>query len=192
MAQETQIIKQKIFATLIIFITLGMVFTSLEITSAATNANTNVTQTISAGALSLTAEDTQVNFNDLTAGQNVTSLMNMNNIMVFDYRGNAAGWSVTIPTQPAFISFDDTNHQITLTDSMKWSPGDVSNLNGSLITGVTAGTGDVFLSEERTLMIADSGNGKGVYRINNTELNFAQEPADNAGNYRTNMVLTVA
>ncbi|MBU0706821.1 WxL domain-containing protein [Patescibacteria group bacterium] len=192
MNKNIRSIQEEIFAVIVIFFTLVMVYSALEISRAATNANVNVTQTIGTGTLSMTAENTQVNFNDLVAGQNVDSLMNMNNIMVTDTRGTNAGWSVTIPTQPAFISFDDTNHQITLTDSMKWSPGEVANLNGADSNGVTPGSDDVYLSEQRTLMIASVGNGAGEYRINNTVLKFEQEPADNAGNYRTNMVLTVS
>ncbi|MBU0708089.1 hypothetical protein KKG41_07045 [Patescibacteria group bacterium] len=192
MIKETKIIKQKIFATLILFFTLGMIFSSLEITRAADNANINISQSIDAGALSLTSVNSDINFNDLTAGQNAVSLMEMENIGVTDYRGNSAGWAVTTPSIGNFVDNTTPANQITLSNSLLWSPGEISNLNGSDITNVTAGTDDVYLNAERTLMSASAGDGDGEFIINNTILNFEQEPTDNAGNYESNLVLTVA
>ena len=185
-------IKQKIFSTLIIFFVLGMIFSGLEVSIAANQANINLTQTIAAGTLDITAQNTTMNFNNLTAGQTADSLKNLNNIKVTDYRGNSGGWDATTESIGNFIDVDDANTQITLSNSLLWSPGDITNLNSSVITGVTAGTDDQYLNAQRTLMTASAGNGEGAFQIDNTVMNFEQDPTDAAGNYDSKLTLTVS
>ncbi|MBU0708088.1 WxL domain-containing protein [Patescibacteria group bacterium] len=192
MNKNIRSIKEEIFAVIVIFFALAMVYSALEISRAADNANINISQSIDPGTLSLISVNSDINFNDLVAGQNADSLMEMENITVTDFRGTNAGWAVTTQSIGNFVDNTTPANQITLSNSLLWSPGQISNLNGSDITNVTAGADDVYLNAERTLMSASAGDGEGEFIINNTVLNFEQEPSDNAGNYESNLVLTVS
>ncbi len=192
MKSNIQTIKQKIFSTLILFFALVMIFGQMEVSKAANQDNSELYQNLIAGSLDITAENTNISFNNANAGMASNSLMNMNNIQVTDYRGSSAGWSATTGSIDNFIDVDDANVQITLNSSLMWSPGDVTNLNSSDITGVAAGTDDQYLNTTRNLMTASASNGEGAFQIDNTILNFIVEVTDPAGNYSSTLELTVS
>ncbi|MFA5107670.1 MAG: hypothetical protein WC497_05095 [Patescibacteria group bacterium] len=192
MANKTQALTQKIFSTLIIAFTLIMVFGSLEVSRAANTANSELYQNITAGSLDIAAQNTNISFGNIAAGLLQNAAINMNNVLVTDYRGTGAGWSATTGSIENYVDVTDSNKQITLNNALKWSPGDVENVNGSSITGVTAGTDDVYLNTTRNLMVATASNGLGAYRISNTVLNFTQQPSYQAGNYSATLTLTVS
>lgn len=191
MANKTQLIKQKIFSTLILVFVLGMVFGSVEVSRSATTANSELYQNLTAGNLDITAQNSNISFGQIAAGYTQNSKVNMNNVQVTDYRGTGAGWSATTGSIENYVDVNDSNRQITLNAYLRWSPGDVTNMNGSLITGVTAGTDDALLNTTQNLMVATASNGLGAYRIDNTELNFTQQPTFQAGNYSATLTLTV-
>ena len=192
MANKTQALTQKIFSTLIIAFTLIMVFGSLEVSRAANTANSELYQNITAGSLDIAAQNTNISFGNIAAGYSQNSAINMNNVLVTDYRGTGAGWSATTGSIENYVDVTDSNKQITLNNALKWSPGDVGNVNGSIITGVTAGTDDVYLNATRNLMVATASNGTGAYRISNTVLNFTQDPSYETGNYSATLTMTVS
>ncbi|MDD5567426.1 MAG: hypothetical protein PHH01_04500 [Patescibacteria group bacterium] len=192
LSKKIKIIQQKIFSTLIIFFVLGMIFGSMEISRAANQANSELYQNIVAGTLDITAQNSNISFNNINAGTAANSLMNFNNVKVTDYRGSGAGWSATTGSIDNFVSVDDANTQIVLNNSLKWSPGDITALNGASATGVTAGTDDVYLNTTRNLITASASNGKGAYQLDNTILNFELGAADPAGNFSSTLTLTVA
>ncbi|MDD5342450.1 MAG: hypothetical protein PHI73_03905 [Patescibacteria group bacterium] len=192
LSKKIKIIQQKIFSTLIIFFVLGMIFGSMEVSRAANTANSELYQNIVAGSLDISAQNSNVSFNNVNAGTNFNSRMNVNNIKVTDYRGSGAGWSATTGSIENFADVGNVNKQITLNNSLKWSPGDISALNGASATGVSAGTDDVYLNTTRNLITASASNGKGAYQIDNTILNFELDAADLAGNYTATLTLTVA
>ncbi|MDD5342449.1 MAG: WxL domain-containing protein [Patescibacteria group bacterium] len=185
-------IKQKIFSTLIIFAVLAMMFGSMEISRAANTANSELYQNIVAGSLDITAQNSNISFANVNAGTAVNSAVNFNNVKVTDYRGSGAGWSATTSSIENFKDVTDANIQITLNNSLKWTPGQITPLNGASATGVTAGTADQYLNAARNLMTATASNGKGAYQIDNTLLNFIVGAEDPAGNFSATMTLTVA
>ncbi len=192
MKNKIRFLKEEIFAVIVLFFTLLMVYTSMEVSRAANQDNAELYQNIVTGSLDIAAQNTNISFNNANAGIASNSLMNMNNVQVTDYRGTGAGWSATTGSIENFIDVDDANVQITLNSSLRWSPGDVSNLNSSDITGVAAGADDQYLNATRNLMSATADNGSGAYQIDNTVLNFMVEVADQAGNYAATLELTVS
>ncbi|MFA5107818.1 MAG: hypothetical protein WC497_05890, partial [Patescibacteria group bacterium] len=100
-------------------------------------------------------------------------------------------WSATTGSIENYVDVNDSNRQITLSNALRWSPGDITNLNGASSTGVSAGTDDQYLNATRNLMVATASNGLGAYRIDNTLLNFTQQPSYAAGNYSATLTLTV-
>ena len=191
MANKTQALTQKIFSTLIIAFTLIMVFGSLEVSRAANTANSELYQNITAGSLDIAAQNTNISFGNIAAGLLQNAAINMNNVLVTDYRGTGAGWSATTGSIENYVDVNDANRQITLSNALRWSPGDIANLNGASSTGVSAGTDDQYLNATRNLMVATASNGLGAYRIDNTLLNFTQQPSYAAGNYSATLTLTV-
>ena len=183
---------EEVFAVIILVFTVLMVYGSFEVSRAANTANSELYQNITAGSLDIAAQNTNISFGDLAAGYSQDSVINMNNVLVTDYRGTGAGWSATTGSIENYVDVTDSNKQITLNNALKWSPGDVGNVNGSIITGVTAGTDDVYLNTTRNLMVATASNGLGAYRISNTVLNFTQQPSYQAGNYTATLTLTVS
>ncbi len=191
MVNKTQALTQKIFSTLIIAFTLIMVFGSLEVSRAANTANSELYQNITAGSLDIAAQNTNISFGNIAAGLLQNAAINMNNVLVTDYRGTGAGWSATTGSIENYVDVNDANRQITLSNALRWSPGDIANLNGASSTGVSAGTDDQYLNATRNLMVATASNGLGAYRIDNTLLNFTQQPSYAAGNYSATLTLTV-
>ncbi|MDD5567425.1 MAG: WxL domain-containing protein [Patescibacteria group bacterium] len=185
-------IQQKIFSTLIIFVVLAMMFGSMEISRAANQANSELYQNIVAGTLDISAQNSNISFANVNAGTAANSLMNFNNVKVTDYRGTGAGWSATTGSIENFQDVADANIQIVLSNSLKWTPGQITPLNGASATGVSAGTADQYLNATRNLMTATASNGKGAYQIDNTLLNFIVGAEDPAGNFSATMTLTVA
>ncbi len=183
---------EEVFAVIILVFTVLMVYGSFEVSRAANTANSELYQNITAGSLDIAAQNTNISFGDLAAGYSQDSVINMNNVLVTDYRGTGAGWSATTGSIENYVDVTDSNKQITLSNALRWSPGDITNLNGSIITGVTAGTDDVYLNTTRNLMVATASNGLGAYRISNTVLNFTQQPSYQAGNYTATLTLTVS
>ncbi len=177
---------------MILFFALAMVFGQMEVSQAANTDNSELYQNLVAGSLDISAENATIAFNNANAGQASDSLMNVNNVQVTDYRGSGAGWSATGADIENFVDVDDANVQITLNSSLLWSPGDITNLNGSDVTGVSAGTDDQYLNATRNLMTATADNGMGAYQIDNTVLNFEVEVTDAAGNYAATLELTVS
>ncbi|MDD5342451.1 MAG: hypothetical protein PHI73_03910 [Patescibacteria group bacterium] len=192
MKNKIHLIKEEIFGVIVVFFALFMIYASMEVSRAANTANSELYQNIVTGSLDIAAQNSNISFNNTNAGTAANSLMNFNNVKVTDYRGTGAGWAATTGSIENFVDSTDTNVQITLNSSLKWSPGDITNLNGSTITGVTAGTDGVYLNTTRNLMTATASNGLGAYQIDNTLLNFEVEAADPSGNYAATMTLTVA
>ena len=183
---------EEVFAVIILVFTVLMVYGSFEVSRAANTANSELYQNITAGSLDIAAQNTNISFGDLAAGYSQDSVINMNNVLVTDYRGTGAGWSATTGSIENYVDVTDSNKQITLSNALRWSPGDITNLNGSIITGVTAGTDDVYLNATRNLMVATASNGTGAYRISNTVLNFTQDPSYETGNYSATLTMTVS
>ncbi|MFA5107671.1 MAG: hypothetical protein WC497_05100 [Patescibacteria group bacterium] len=183
---------EEVFAVIILVFTVLMVYGSFEVSRAANTANSELYQNITAGSLDIAAQNTNISFGDLAAGYSQNSVINMNNVLVTDYRGTGAGWSATTGSIENYVDVNDSNRQITLSNALRWSPGDITNLNGSSLTGVTAGTDDVYLNATRNLMVATASNGTGAYRISNTVLNFTQDPTYETGNYSATLTMTVS
>jgi hypothetical protein len=190
--KRLKLLQEEIFAVIILIFAVVMIYGSLEVSRAANQANSELFQNITNGSLDIAAQNANIVFGSLVAGYSQNVAINMNNVQVTDYRGLVPGWSATTASIENYVSVNDVNKQITLNNALKWSPGDITNMNGSDITGVTAGTDDVYLNATRNLMVATASNGGGAYRIDNTILNFTQDPTYQAGNYSATLTMTVS
>ena len=183
-------IKQKIFATLIVFFMLAMISSILRISNVrAIGDNTTLQQEITAGSLSLESP-LQVNFNSQTAGTSVNSLANMVQVNMRDYRGTGASWTAV---GSANNFYKDVENNIP-NSRLRWAPGDIFALDGADNAGVVAGpdySGN-FGDGDRTLANTSTNNGMGNYVINSTTLNLLIDAGDSTGTYQNTLTLTIA
>ncbi|MBZ9577878.1 WxL domain-containing protein [Patescibacteria group bacterium] len=189
---EIKTIKERIYSLLILSILFGMLFTSLNVATASNQDTTNLAVNITTGSLDTAAENTDFDWPDATAGQASNQQENMNNIQVTDYRGNSGGWSLTATAN----NLEAGTNILNTYARAKTSPGDVTNLNSSDNTGVTAGSDNQALGSNATnavnMMTASAGNGAGAFQLDNTVMNLSIEAGDAAGDYTAVLTLTVS
>lgn len=190
--KEIKTIKERIYSLLILSILFGMLFTSLNVATASDNADTNLVINITEGSLDMTANNTDFDWPDATAGQASNQQENMNNIQVTDYRGNSGGWDLVATAN----NLANGTNILNTYARVKVSPGDVTNLNESDITNVTAGSADQPLGSNSTnavnMMAASTGDGAGAFQLDNTVMNLSIEIGDDAGEYTAVLTLTVS
>ena len=190
--KEIKTIKERIYSLLVLSLLLGMLFTSLNVATASNQDTTNLAVTITVGSLDTTAENTDFDWPAATAGQASNQQENMNNIQVTDYRGNSGGWSLTATAN----NLEAGTNILNTYARVKAGPGDVTNLNESDITGVTAGSADQSLGSESgnavNMMTATADNGAGAFQLDNTVMNLSIEAGDAAGDYTAVLTLTVS
>jgi hypothetical protein len=189
---EIKIIKERIFSLLILSLFFLMLFTSLNVTMATNTANTSLAANIVNGTLDIAASPASFGWNNTTAGQASNQLNNVNNIQVTDYRGNTGGWSLTATANNLTAG---TNVLNTFA-RVKVSPGTVTNINGSNITGVSDGSDNQVLGPSSgnavNMMTATASNGAGAFQLDATLMNLTVQVSDIAGSYTATMILTVS
>jgi len=187
--QEIKTIKERIYSLLILSLLFLMLFTSLNVSLAA-NVTTNLAVNIVAGTLDTTAP-TSFGWPNATAGQASNQQGNLNNVQVTDYRGNSGGWSLTATANNLAAGTNVLNTYARV----KVSPGNITNLNSSNITNVTAGSANQSLGSDAgnavNVMTASSGYGAGAFQLDNTVMNLTVQSGDAQGSYTAVLTLTV-
>ncbi|MBU0648140.1 WxL domain-containing protein [Patescibacteria group bacterium] len=155
-------------------------------------ASTTVSADINAGTLSLTASSSvsmsAINLNSIgDAGSNSTG--SISEVKVSDHRSTAPGWSVTATcsdfTDGGSNSIDITNLTVT--------PGTVSAVGNSSLTGVSAGGAHTYTgtSDPATMMTATTGNGRGRF-TQDTDLSLFVDVSTVPASYSATMTETVS
>ncbi|HEX9969306.1 MAG TPA: hypothetical protein VGB03_04135 [Acidimicrobiales bacterium] len=138
---------------------------------AAESANTTVSVTVAAGALSIGAPGS-ASLGSVSAAVGSVASANLGTVTVSDSRGSLLGWSVTAVTTTASMSTGGTTpHTIALTPAgpLSWATGTVTASGASLLSGVAAGAGG-FLNNTTPIPVAVAAlaAGGGTYTYNPT------------------------
>lgn len=195
--------RQMLVLGTILFFAGVMTVGTIQITSAATTADTNVAQNVSAGSLAITASNAQLNFNSGSIGQTTTANTGTgagNSIILQDTTGSGNGWSVTGYFNTNFTKITDSNVQIAIDSDMAWYPGDmvVANNGSSNNASVNKGTNGAFAgiaaANNKTLATSNNSHadkGAGVYDVTQLQLNYTIPLSATVNDYKTNLRLTI-
>lgn len=198
---QAEVNRQVLVLGMVLFFTGVMAVGTVQLTSAATDADTNVAQNVSSGSLAITS-NSQLNFNSGTITQ--TTFANtgaVTAITLQDTTGSGNGWSVTGYFNTNFTKLTDSNVQMAIDSDMSWYPGDmqVANNGTSNNESVNKGANGAFagISSANNKTFATSNNshadkGAGVYDCWNLQLNYTIPGAATANDYKTNLRLTIA
>ena len=186
-------IKQKIVSTLVVVAMIIMVFSTLEYKRILADSNVTMSQTVSAGTLSMSTVTSLSMNSAITIATATNSLGNLVVVNVIDYRGSGAGWTSTIyATNWNQIARDSGTNNIS--NSVTYiAPGTLGNYNSSSEAGIAVGSAGS-LDSPVTLFNASSGNGMGAYFLGNSELNIVYDGDATllAGTYQATSTVTIA
>lgn len=186
-------IKQKIVSTLVVVAMIIMVFSTLEYKRILADSNVTMSQTVSAGTLSMSTVTSLSMNSAITIATATNSLGNLVVVNVIDYRGSGAGWTSTIyATNWNQIARDSGTNNIS--NSVTYiAPGTLGNYNSSSEAGIAVGSAGS-LDSPVTLFNASSGNGMGAYFLGNSELNIVYDGDATllAGTYQATSTITIA
>ena len=184
-------IKQKIFATLIVFFMLAMLSGVVRVGKISAETDDAILELIvSAGSLSIEAAS-QVNFAGVTLNAvSVNTTGNMVQVNMRDARGTGAGWTAT----GAANNLTAANATNISNIWLRWAPGDIFALDGADNTGVAAGAdySGNFGDGARILANTSTNNGMGNYVINGTILNLLVDSGTPATTYQNTLTLTIS
>lgn len=127
-------------------------------------ATTTLSAAINAGTLSISAPGSAtmsaVNM-DSVPDSGTTSTGTITGVKVSDHRGGAPGWSATATCS----NFSDGGTNTIAVTNLSITPGSVSAVGNSSLTGITAGSSHTFTgaSDPASMMSASAGNGRGRY-----------------------------
>ncbi len=194
-------------ATILFFLGL-MSLSTVEISGAANNSDTNLAQNVTAGSLAIDNAPSQLNFSSGNPGSTTTVNTGnaaANRIRTNDTTGAKAGWDLTGYFNTNFYRAADANVQLPINDGgtlrMRWFPGDavINNVTGDS-GGAVAGANNNFpgINSANSLRLMNSNNsagnnGAGAYDMFNLVFNYDISPsASSASDYKTNLRLTIA
>lgn len=154
----------------------------------------NLAQNIIAGTLSVVMNNTDIGFTDVTfnlAAQN--SEVNLSNsLRVTDARGNSAGWNVSAVANNLQSGTDQINSEQLVWLLNNYKVHTITN-GGTDNNGIANGAGNgVGLKNAQRILIASSGNGTGIFQMNNTTLRLTIPAAQAAGTYTAVLTVTIA
>lgn len=127
-------------------------------------ATTNINAQVNPGTLSIqapgTASMTAIDLDTLPDGGG-TSTGTISGVRVKDHRSGSPGWSATATC----TDFTDGGTNTIPVTNLTITPGAISAIGNSSLTGVTAGSAHTYsgTSDPATLMTATAGNGRGRY-----------------------------
>lgn len=188
---KTKIKNQKKFILMVFAISFMTIFLFSQSSLIVEAATTTLSAVINAGTLSLTAPGTAtmtaINM-DSIPDAGTTSTGSITGVSVRDHRATTPGWSATA-TCSNFTSGVNTINVTNLTIT----PGTITALGNSSLTGVTAGSAHVYTgtSDPASLMSATAGNGRGRY-TQNEGLSLSIGVATVPGSYSATVTETVA
>jgi hypothetical protein len=198
---KAEVSRQLMLLETVLFVAAVMAVATVQVSNAATDADANVAQNVSAGALSITGP-TQFNFNSGEAGQTTSANIVVGDpVTIGDARGNLDGWDVTGFFNTNFTNTDGSvQMNIDGTDLLAWYPGamTVANNTGNN-AGVNAGTNANFpgtlVANSLTLATSNNShadNGAGTFDLYAIKFNYSIPPAAQAIEYTTDIRLTIA
>jgi hypothetical protein len=154
-------------------------------------ASSTISTTLTAGTLQLIAPGTaalsSTNLDSIANG-GTAATGTLSGVNVRDHRATAVGWSATM----SCTNFTNGGNTISVT-KFTITPGTVSAVGNSSLTGVAAGSQHTFTStsDPATLMSASSGNGRGRFN-QDTALSLLIEVATVPANYSSTCTETVS
>ena len=188
----------------VLFAVSVMSIATIKITDAATDADTNVAQNVTAGALAITAPS-ELTFSDGGVGDNTeANIVSGGPITIADTRGNLDGWEVTGFFNTNFLKTTDVNIQMPINsangDLLRWEPASmtVENNTGdkdSVNVGADANFAGIEVLNSLTLATSNNGhadNGAGSFNVFNLVFNYAIPISAEATDYTTDIRLTIA
>lgn len=199
--RQAETSRQLMILGTVLFTAGVMSIATIQISNAATDADTNVGQNVSAGALAITAP-TQLDFNDGTVGQTTNAnIVTGDPITLADTRGNLDGWDVTGHFNTNWLATGDPSVQMNInpTDVMSWAPAvmTVENNTGnqeSVNKGANAEFIGVTGSNPLTLCTSNNShadNGAGSFNVFNLVFNYTIPISAESTDYTTDFRLTI-
>lgn len=185
-----------------VLFTIGiMSIATIQLTDAATDADTNVAQNVSAGALSITSPS-ELAFNDGEVGQTTNAnIVTGDPIIIADTRGTLEGWDLTGHFNNDWYAEDPTVQMSIDTDNiMNWAPSAMTvegNTGDSDSVNKAADADFIEVGVGNPLTLATSNNshadnGAGSYNIFNIVFNYVIPAGATTTDYTTDFRLTIA
>jgi len=185
----------------IVLFTVGvMSIATIQISDALTDADTNVAQNVSAGALAITAPS-QMDFNDGGVGDTTNfNIVTGDPITIADTRGNLDGWAVTGHFNNNWLAADPSVQMaISPTDVMSWAPAAMfveNNTGNSDGVNKAANAEFIGVGVGNPLSLCTSNdshedNGAGSFNVFNLVFNYTIPIAAEATDYTTDFRLTI-
>lgn len=201
--RQAEINRQTMILGTVLFAVGVMSIATIQITNALTDADTNVAQNVTAGALAITAP-TELAFNDGGVGDStVANIVTGDPITIADTRGNLDGWEVTGYFNTNFTKTGDTNVQMPINsvdgNLLRWEPAsmtveNVTGNNDSVNVGADANFVGIAVGNSLTLCTSNNGhadNGAGSYNVFNVVFNYLIPINAEATDYTTDIRLTI-
>lgn len=193
--------RQALVLGAVLFFAGAMAVGTIQLTNAATDADTNMAQNVTAGTLSITS-NAQLNFNSGTVGQTTIANTGASSaITVSDTTGSGSGWTVTGFFNTNFTKLTDSNVQMAIDSDMSWYPGSMqvanngSSNNASVNQGTNGAFAGVAVGNAKTLATSNNSHGDkgaGTYDLWNLKFNYTIPMSATANDYKTNLRLTIA
>jgi len=197
---QAEISRQIMILGTVLFVVSIMSVATIRITDAATDADTNIAQNVSAGALAITGPS-QLNFNDGSPGDSTeANILTGDPITLSDTRGNLDGWAITGYFNTNFSNTDGSvQMNIDTVDLMRWEPGSMvvennTGNNDGVNKGATNNFDGVEVGNSLTLATSNNShadNGAGTFNIYDLTFNYSIPPAAEAIDYTTDIRLTI-
>ena len=193
---QAELNRQVLVLGAVLFFAGVMAIGTIELAQADTTGDTNIAQTVSAGSLTLTVSNGQLNFN--AGGVTETTTANTGNgagnaIIVQDTTGSGTGWDLTGFFNTNLVKTADTNVQMAI-DQMSWYPAvmTISNNTGNN-ADVDAGANGAFAGIEsgNSKVLANADNAPGIFDLYNLQFNYTIPLEAEATDYTTNLRLTI-
>jgi hypothetical protein len=194
--------KQVILVSVILFALGVMSFSMIDRAQALTTGNSNGTQSVVSGSLSLDSAPDSLPFNNNTPGQNLTTNTTTNGVVTNDTTGSGLGWHVIGFWQTNWLKNTDSNIQSTIKNRMAWFPQsatitNVTGVAGGAIAGANANFTNINSENNAglTLMFSNnntsSNNGAGAFNMTNLKFNYNIPATSVIGNYTSVLNLTI-
>lgn len=198
--QQAEMSRQLMILGTVLFTVGVMSVATIQLTDALTDADTNVAQNVSAGALAITSPS-QLDFIDGGVGDTTNAnILTGDPITIADTRGNLDGWDVTGHFNTDWLAADvNIQMAIDATDVMNWAPSAMtveSNTgnNASVNKGADADFTGTGAGASLTLCTSNNGhadNGAGSFNVFNIVFNYTIPITAEATDYTTDFRLTI-
>lgn len=201
--KQVEASRQLMILGTVLFAVGVMSIATIQISDAATDADVNVAQNVSAGSLAITAPS-QLNFNDGEVGQttNANIVAGVGNaITIADTRGTLEGWDVTGHFNDNWIAEDPSVQMSIDTDNVaSWAPAvmtveNITGNNDSVNKGDNAEFIGVTDSNPLTLCTSNNShadNGAGSFNVYDLVFNYTIPAGATTTDYTTDFRLTIA